>query len=245
MYRTGDLGSWAPDGMLDFLGRADSQVKLRGYRIELGEIEHALCETEGIAQAAAIVREDQPGDRRLAAYYTASSQPAPTSQAIRASLRNSLPEYMLPQHFVAMESLPLTPNGKLDRKALLAHSAAPLAQEPEIIPADPSNDQVATQIAEIWAEVLGVKKVGLDQNFFDLGGHSLLAVRLQIELKKRVSDQVSLVDVFRFPTVREFADHLHQSADAREAPRAASRAALRGAARRRATRLRRGPNEPH
>ncbi len=244
MYRTGDLGKWAADGTLDFLGRVDSQVKLRGYRIELGEIEHALCETEGIAQAAAIVREDQPGDRRLAAYYTASSGAPPTAQVIRASLRTSLPEYMIPQHFVAMESLPLTPNGKLDRNALLALATAPIAKEAVASPSDPASDQAQAQIAEIWAEVLGVAKVGLDQNFFDLGGHSLLAVRLQIELKKQVSDQVSLVDVFRFPTVREFADHLRGGEDASETPPAASRAALRGAARRRAS-ARRRPNESH
>jgi natural product biosynthesis luciferase-like monooxygenase protein len=243
MYRTGDLGSWAADGTLDFLGRVDSQVKLRGYRIELGEIEHALCETDGIAQAAAIIREDQPGDRRLAAYYTASSAAPPTPNEIRSSLRDSLPEYMVPQHFIRMESLPLTPNGKLDRKALLAHSTAPSIPEADASPSDQVHDQVQTHIAEIWAEILGVKRVGLDQNFFDLGGHSLLAVRLQIELKKQVSDKVSLVDVFRFPTVREFADHIRQGDDAVQTPNVESRAALRGAARRRSSQVRR-PSEP-
>lgn len=254
MYRTGDLAAWRPDGVLEFHGRVDAQVKLRGYRIELGEIEHALAEVDGIHEVAAVVREHGAGDPRLQAHYT-TSQGRPLDEAVlRSALRARLPEYMLPQHLVHEARMPLTPNGKIDRLALPvaagARSTAPTtmrsaasAKRAAGASADP---EALKTIQSIWQDVLGLQNVGLDQNFFDLGGHSLLAVRLQIELKKHFETEVSLVDVFAHPTVRGLALHLVPS-DADGQPEATdaaestpSAAAQRGAARRRAMAARRG-----
>ena len=253
MYRTGDLAAWAADGTLDYRGRVDSQVKLRGYRIELGEIEHALTEAPGVHEAAAVVREEASGDVRLIAYYTAADGSALPLEALRAALRTRLPEYMLPQHFEWLAQMPQTPNGKIDRKALPAPSGAskpsPAAKLNGAAVHDAPSATLET-VRMIWQEVLGIDSVGLDQNFFDLGGHSLLAVRVQIEMKKRLSCEVSLVDVFAHPTVRGLAqlvsktDELEDAPGDAQAPQAPSAAAARGAARRQArARLRREPRQ--
>ncbi|MEU4542854.1 non-ribosomal peptide synthetase/MFS transporter [Nonomuraea dietziae] len=190
-YRTGDAARWLPDGTIEFLGRLDDQVKLRGLRIELGEIETALREKAGAAEAVVVVRADQ-----LVAYLVGGpSEPA----QVRAAIRGFLPEYMLPSLFVWMEALPLTPNGKLDRKAL---------PEP-VLSADavyaPPSTEAERVVAEIWAEVLGASRVGIDDDFFDLGGHSLLAIQVVAKLRKAGIGPVGLVDVFTYRTVRELA----------------------------------------
>jgi non-ribosomal peptide synthetase component F len=200
MYRTGDLVRWREDGRLDFLGRADFQVKLRGYRIELGEIEAVLEAQPGVAQAVVLAREDAPGDLRLVAYIVG---PVPEA-ALRAELAVLLPEHMIPAHFVTLAEMPLTPNRKVDRKALPAPSAAPAA---EAFVA-PEND-VEAQLAAIWSRILGVPKVGAKDNFFALGGHSLLAVQAHREIREQLNvPKLSITDIFRFPVLSALAKHL-------------------------------------
>ena len=168
MYRTGDLVRWGADGQLRYLGRADEQVKIRGYRIELGEVQAALSALDGVEQAVVIAREDHPGDKRLVGYVTGSADPA----RMRTALAERLPAYMVPAAVVKLEALPLTVNGKLDKRALPApeyqdgdHYRAPASAVEEIL-------------AGIYAQVLGVERVGADDSFFDLGGDSLSAMRL-------------------------------------------------------------------
>ncbi|WP_234359229.1 non-ribosomal peptide synthetase/MFS transporter [Plantactinospora sp. BC1] len=198
-YRTGDLARWRPDGTLDFLGRLDGQVKLRGLRIELGEIEVALRDQPGIRDAAVVVREESPGDRRLAAYLVGS---APVDvAALRLALKRRLPDYMVPAAFVELPELPLSPNGKLDRRRLPAPPRGRDLDAPYVAP------ETATEVlvAEVWAEVLDVPRVGLDDDFFDLGGHSLLAVQVVARLRRAAGAGVSVLDLFTHRTVRELA----------------------------------------
>lgn len=201
MYRTGDLVRWRSDGRIDFLGRTDHQVKLRGYRIELGEIEAVLERQPGVTQAVVVAREDMPGDVRLVAYLTGIAHEA----GLRAALSEVLPDHMLPAHFVALDVFPLTPNRKVDRKALPAPSAKSLGMQ-EFVAA---TSDVEGQIAAIWERVLGVPKVGANDNFFALGGHSLLAVQAHREIRDSIgATKLSITDIFRFPTLRALAAHL-------------------------------------
>ena len=168
MYRTGDLVCWGADGQLDYLGRADEQVKIRGYRIELGEVRAALAAVAGVEQAVVIAREDRPGDKRLVGYVTGTADPA----GVRAALAERLPAYMVPAAVVVVAALPLTPNGKLDTRALPA---------PEYTDADryraPDN-AVEEILAAIYAQVLGLERVGVDDSFFDLGGDSISSMQV-------------------------------------------------------------------
>ncbi len=212
MYRTGDLVRRRPDGRLDFLGRADHQVKIRGHRIELSEIEAALEAAPGIRQAVALPREDQPGDVRLVAYVT---HDGPVDEAaLRARLAAHLPEVMVPAHVVALDAFPLTPNGKIDRKALPAPSARVAAAAAETPPAD----DLEAEIAAVWSRVLGVPSVGRSDNFFSLGGHSLLAVQAHRELRARLkAETLAITDIFRFPVLSALAAHLGGGATAARA----------------------------
>jgi natural product biosynthesis luciferase-like monooxygenase protein len=210
LYRTGDLARWRLNddgsGVLEFLGRLDHQVKVRGYRIELGEIEAALAEQHGVAQAVVMAREDQPGDARLVAYLVAHSGATLDSATLRDALRARLPEFMLPSAFVMLDEFPQTPNGKIDRKALPAPDAvATAAPAAEFVA--PTND-LESQIADVWKDVLKLAQVGTCDNFFDLGGHSLLAVQAHRRLKEALQRDLSITDIFRFPTIQSLATYL-------------------------------------
>ncbi|MGW1726533.1 thioesterase domain-containing protein, partial [Streptomyces sp. NPDC002306] len=208
MYRTGDLVKWNAGGELEYLGRTDDQVKVRGFRIELGEIETVLLAQPGIAQAAVIVREDTPGDKRIVGYVTSAAGspelPAPALDAagIRAALHTHLPEYMVPSAIITLDALPLTVNGKVDRRALPAPDyAAPRAGRGPVTPEE-------RFLCAAFAEVLGIDEVELDDNFFDLGGHSLLAVRLISKIRSAAGIDVSLINFMQRPTVADLAELL-------------------------------------
>ncbi|KIC45501.1 peptide synthetase [Ruegeria sp. ANG-S4] len=204
LYRTGDLVRWRTDGRLDFLGRADHQIKLRGYRIELGEIESLIDAQSGVRQSVVIAREDTPGLVQLAAYMTAD-QPV-DDKVLRQTLSAQLPEYMVPTHFMTLDSFPLTPNRKVDRKAL----PAPIVQKPRVAAsasAPASGDSATQKIAAIWSQILGVSDISGRDNFFDLGGHSLLAVQVHREIRKELNvPGLSITDIFRFPTLAGLAE---------------------------------------
>ncbi|MFB6892597.1 amino acid adenylation domain-containing protein [Kitasatospora sp. NPDC056327] len=189
MYRTGDQVRLRPDGVVDYLGRVDQQVKIRGYRIEPGEIESALLDLDGVAAAAVVVRRTPAGGDRLVA-YTVGGDP----EGLRAALAAVLPEYMVPTAFVALDSLPLTVNGKVDRAALPAPDLAPASSRP-------AADAREALLCRLFAEVLGVPRVGVDDNFFDLGGHSLLAMRLAGRIREELNVPVQVATLMAAPTV--------------------------------------------
>ncbi|NNC03637.1 amino acid adenylation domain-containing protein [Corallococcus exiguus] len=209
MYRTGDVARWLPDGEIEYLGRADFQVKIRGLRIELGEIESSLEKHPTVRQAVVLAREDRPGQKRLVAYVTGKDA-KPEGAALRTYLLERLPEYMVPSNIVVLERMPLSPNGKADRKALPA---------PESGGADPSRPFVAPgtaieqQIAQAWKDLLHVDQVGLDDPFFELGGNSLLALQLHRRLTAELGVTLALTDLFQYPTVRALAARLSRRED--------------------------------
>jgi amino acid adenylation domain-containing protein len=195
MYRTADLVRYLPDGDMDFLGRLDHQVKIRGLRIELGEIESVLGQHPEVREAAVLVREDRPGDKRLTAYVVGSAG----VEDLRAFLRERLPEYMIPAAFLLLDSLPLTSNGKVDRRALPAPEWQP---EAYVAPRNP----VEAVLAAIWSKVLKVDKVGVHDNFFDLGGHSLLMTQVTSRVRRTFRVEVPLRAYFESPTVERLAE---------------------------------------
>jgi amino acid adenylation domain-containing protein/non-ribosomal peptide synthase protein (TIGR01720 family) len=198
MYRTGDLVRWGADGQLQYLGRIDEQVKVRGYRIELGEIQAALATVPGVREAAVIAREDRPGDKRLVAYITGSAHPG----TVRTVISERLPGYMVPAAVVVLEALPLTVNNKLDTRALPA---------PEFADTDryraPST-AVEELLVGIYAQVLDVERVGVDDSFFELGGDSLSAMRLVAAVNNGLDGDLSVRTVFEAPTVAQLAPRI-------------------------------------
>ncbi|KJK33575.1 thioester reductase, partial [Streptomyces variegatus] len=218
MYRTGDLATWNADGALRYLGRTDDQVKLRGFRIELGEIEAALAACPGVSGTAVMIREDRPGDHRLVGYTVMEAGAVLDQQDVRAQLGRTLPEYMVPTAVVALDGLPLTPNGKLDRRALPAPDQAGAGT----VSRSPRNDREEV-LAGLFAEVLGLESVGIDDDFFALGGHSLLATRLVGRIRTVVGAEVDLRTVFTRPTVAELAENLKSPGRARPKLRPRSR----------------------
>ena len=195
LYRTGDLARWLADGELEFLGRRDHQVKLRGFRIEPGEVEAVLLRHPSVREAVVVVREDSPGDPRLVAYVGAGEDSGGAAAALREHLSRTLPAYMVPAEIVVLPTLPRTPNGKTDRAALPAPAAAP---EPEWVAPETETE---VELARVWAEALGVDRVGRGSHFFRMGGHSLLATRVLAEVWERFGVDVPLHRVFEAPTL--------------------------------------------
>ncbi|QQZ39834.1 amino acid adenylation domain-containing protein [Pseudomonas sp. SK3(2021)] len=201
LYRTGDLASWRADGTLLYRGRNDQQVKLRGFRIELGEIETRLAACPGVQDAVVLAREDEPGDKRLVAYFTVvADEPAPEIDRLRAQLQGQLPDYMVPSAYVRLDRLPLTANGKLDRKALPAPGREALLSRGFEAP----QGAVEIALAQIWSELLKVGQVGRHDHFFELGGHSLLAVSL-IERMRQIGLSADVRALFSQPSLAALA----------------------------------------
>ena len=208
MYRTGDKARWLDSGELECLGRIDNQVKLRGFRIELGEIESVLTDVAGVHQCVCVIREDTPGDQRLTAYYVTESDNGATveASALRDAAQDKLPSYMVPAAFVELDRLPHTPNGKVDRNALLAMKKVDAAVADDEIVA-PRTD-VEQKVAAVWSEVLGVERVSINTNFFDMGGHSLLLAQVRARLQEVLHVELTIIELFQFPTVASLAAQL-------------------------------------
>ncbi len=201
MYRTGDLARRRPDGVLEYLGRVDHQVKLRGYRIELGEVEEAIARCQDVGQCVVVVREDAPGDRRLAAYVVpATAARQPDASAIRATLGDTLPSYMVPDAIAILDVMPLNANGKADRKALLA-LPSPFGETGDARPRREPRTAIEQMLVEEWSTVLRRDRIGVDDDFFALGGHSLLAMRVIGRVIERTGVRLPLRAVFERRTV--------------------------------------------
>ena len=204
LYKTGDLVRYRPDGNIEFLGRIDHQVKLRGFRIELGEIEAVLNQHAAVQRAVVLAREDEPGEKRLVAYFVTdnSVDAPPDSQQFYIFLKEKLPEYMVPAFFVPLEKFPLTPSGKIDRKKLPRPDESQLKTGRAYVAPRTPDEEV---LAGIMADVLGLKQVGIDDNFFELGGHSLLGIKLQSRIRNTYQIELPLVKIFESPTVAQLA----------------------------------------
>ncbi|HET9244215.1 MAG TPA: amino acid adenylation domain-containing protein, partial [Xanthobacteraceae bacterium] len=216
MYRSGDLARWRGDGVLEFVGRADQQVKVRGFRIEPGEIEAALVRHDSVSQAAVVARPDRAGGQQLVGYVVLAAGSQADGAALRAHVGSRLPDYMVPSSIVVLDRLPLTANGKLDRGALPAPevraSVARLARSPR-----------EELLCALFAEVLGLERVGIDDDFFALGGHSLLATRLISRIRSSLGVEVSIRSLFEAPTVAGLVERLGEAGAARAALRAVER----------------------
>jgi acyl carrier protein len=187
------------------MGRIDHQVKIRGYRIEMGEIETALCDLEQVGQAVVVAREDEPGEKRLVAYVVACKEIE--MQELQDSLKQNLPEYMIPADFVMLESMPLTPNGKVDRRALPAPAKNMLRSKQDYVA--PRTD-TESLLAQIWSEILGLERVGVEDNFFTLGGHSLQATRVVARMRDALKMDVPLPLLFQATTIAKLAEVVEQ-----------------------------------
>jgi hypothetical protein len=234
LYRTGDLVRWQEDGTVEYVGRVDDQVKIRGFRIEPGEIEAVLQTHPAVTTAVVVVHttgygQFQPGSRgehhvpgqegpaeqqHLVAYLVAAQHPPPSHHELRRFLQQLLPDYMVPALFVLLAAFPRTPNGKIDRRAL------PVPErwhpQPEAVYVAPRTAAQRT-IATIWQEVLQVEQVGIHDNFFDLGGHSLLMAKVWSKLRPMFQQELSMVDMFQYPTIHALATYLSQESKTRMA----------------------------
>lgn len=195
LYKTGDLARYRPDGNIEFLGRIDHQVKIRGFRIELGEIETRLMAYPGVDEAVVLAREDRFGNKRLLAYLTARDNAVLTESALRDAIKESMPDYMLPGAFVFLERLPLTANGKIDRNALPEPDLAETAKNAYEAPVT----ETEKSLAAIWSGILGIERIGRNDDFFELGGHSLLAAQLPFSVQKKLNAQLPLKSFFETP----------------------------------------------
>lgn len=205
MYRTGDLARFKADGNVEFLGRIDHQVKIRGFRIELGEIESVLEQHAAIRQAVVVAREDNPGDKRLVAYYVSHSSNALAATDLRQHVSQQLPDYMTPSAFVRMDKFPLTPNGKVDRKALPAPTSRDFESEREYVAARDDREQ---KLVQLWEETLALSPISVTANFFELGGRSVLAARLFTKIYRTFGKELPLSTLFHSPTIEQLAKEL-------------------------------------
>jgi len=212
LYKTGDLVRYLPDGNIEFLGRMDHQVKIRGYRVEPGEIENCLTDYAGVNEARVFAGEFRGNSKELVSYVT--GQDKLDVSMLREHLKKKLPEYMIPSYFVQLEKIPLTPNGKVDRKALPAPAEAGMSSGTEYCA---PRDETEQKLVRIWQEILGIEKVGVQDNFFDLGGHSLLLTGVRYKIQQSFNTDIPLANLFRYPTVAALAQYLTQKHD-REAP---------------------------
>jgi amino acid adenylation domain-containing protein len=219
LYRTGDRVRLCSDGSLEFLGRLDEQIKLRGFRIEPGEVEAALARHPAVRQCAVVVREDHPGGRALVAYLASqrhngagNQEPASLVPELRSYLQSRLPAYMVPSAFVVLDALPLSPNGKIARRELPAPTLVPGESQASFVPPRTSAEQI---LAGLWQNLLGINRVGIDDNFFEVGGHSLLAVRLFAEIEEQFGRKLPVSSLFQAPTVRRLAEILSQKPPSR------------------------------
>ena len=201
MYRTGDLARRLPDGNIEFIGRIDFQVKIRGFRVELGEIEARLAGYPGVRAAAVIARNDSAGGKRLVAYFATPADQQITAGQLRAHVAASLPEHMIPAAFVRLDSMPLTANGKVNPAALPAPEADSLAAEAY----EPPRNEMEKMLARVWSEILGVERIGRNDNFFALGGHSLSAARIVARLQQTFGMDVKVRDLFACPSLSSLA----------------------------------------
>jgi amino acid adenylation domain-containing protein len=203
LYKTGDLGRYRSDGTIEFLGRLDNQVKIRGFRIEVGEIEAELSQHPAVQQVVIVDREDQPGNKRLVAYFVPNQEQVPSPDELRRFLKEKLPDFMLPSAFVHLDVLPLTPNGKVNRQALPVPDPSHMGTEVTFVP--PRNLTEET-LASIWGDLLGLERVGIHDDFFDLGGHSLLATQVISRLRQALSVELPLRCLFESSTIAELAE---------------------------------------
>lgn len=212
LYKTGDLARYRQDGSIEFLGRIDHQVKLRGFRIELAEIEAVLGKHPAVRETVVMVREDEPGDKRLVAYVVSYPELAIAVSTLRNYLQEKLPAYMVPSAFLLIDALPLTTNGKVDRRALPALlPARPELEETFVAPSTP----VEELLTGIWAQILGIERVGIHDNFFELGGHSLLATQVISHLGKAFQVELPLRRLFEAPTVFSLAEQIEMAIKAK------------------------------
>ena len=206
LYKTGDVGRYLPNGVVEYMGRIDDQVKIRGYRIELGEIESTISQYPGVRESVVLAREDVPGDKRLVAYVAADETILDLAD-LKTQIRKLLPEYMVPSAYVVMAHLPLTVNGKVDKRALPVPDDAAVPKNEYVAPRNETEDA----LVQIWQEVLNLEKVGVRDNFFDIGGHSLLATQVVSRVREHFNVDLALSALFEEPTIENIALHLLQA----------------------------------
>ncbi|WP_031341896.1 non-ribosomal peptide synthetase [Ruminiclostridium papyrosolvens] len=204
IYKTGDMAKWLPDGNIEFLGRMDEQIKIRGFRVELGEIESRLLQCEFVKEAVVVVKEDKNGSKNIVAYLT--SDKVVKVEELREYLSKTLPDYMIPSFFIQLEKIPLMQNGKVDRKMLLKQSGNSIIGEQYLAP----GNNIEKKMADIWEEVLGLDKVGVNDKFIDIGGDSMKAIRITMECEKQ-GIKLSVTDIFSYRTISKIAKHIESS----------------------------------
>jgi non-ribosomal peptide synthetase component F len=241
IYRTGDLARHLSAGEIEFVGRADHQVKVRGFRVEPGEIEAVLAGSRGVRQAVVVVCADPGGEDRLVAYVTPSSAAALSQDDLRTSAKEHLPDYMVPSSFVVLPSMPLTANGKVDRAALPAPDASrPDSRNAFVAPRTP----VEQELANIWATILKRSEVGVHDNFFELGGHSLMATRVVSQMRRVFQVEIPLGSLFGSPTVAALAEEIERATGGQASRLLVDLAELEGLSEEEAARLLDGETGP-